>query len=114
MNSLIYLVIISALSFFYYGLACLISPRLKIEFERFGLPKYRIMVGILQLLGASGIILGLFFPLLGILAAAGLALLMMAGFITRIKIKDSFIETLPSFFFMILNGYIACAYYLLM
>ena len=113
MHSLIYPVIFSALSFLYYGLACLISPRLKIEFERFGLPEYRVLVGTLQLLGAAGIILGLFFPLLGILAAAGLTLLMMAGFITRLKMKDGFRETLPSFFFMILNGYIASAYCLL-
>jgi len=113
MNILIYLVLFTAVSFLYYGLACLNSPRLKIEFERFGLPEYRIMTGFLQLLGAVGIILGLIFPLLGLFASAGLTLLMVAGFITRIKIKDTFIETLPSFFFMLINGYLTFSYCLL-
>jgi hypothetical protein len=113
MNTLIYLVLFTAFSFLYYGLACLISPRLRIEFERFGLPEYRMLTGFLQLLGSLGIILGLIFPLLGTLASAGLTLLMVAGFITRIKIKDTFIETLPSFFFMLINGYITFSYCLL-
>ena len=113
MDTLIYLILFTAISFLYYGLACLISPRLRIEFERFGLPEYRMLTGILQLVGAVGIILGLLFPLLGMFASAGLTLLMVAGFITRIKIKDSFVETLPSFFFMIINGYITFSYCLL-
>ena len=113
MNTLIYLVLFTAFSFLYYGLACLISPRLRIEFKRFGLPEYRMLTGFLQLLGSLGIILGLIFPLLGTLASAGLTLLMVAGFITRIKIKDTFIETLPSFFFMLINGYITFSYCLL-
>jgi hypothetical protein len=113
MNTLTYLVLFTAASFLYYGSACLISPRLKIEFERFGLRSYRKLTGILQLLGACGLILGLILPLVGILAAAGLTLLMMAGFITRLIIRDSFLETFPSFFFMILNGYITFSFYVL-
>lgn len=112
MNSLIYIVLFTAASFLYYGVSCLISPRLINEFERFGLSEYRIITGVLQLLGAVGIIFGLLYPFLGILAAVGLTLLMMAGFITRIKIKDSFFQTLPSFFYMVLNAYIASIYYI--
>jgi hypothetical protein len=111
MNSLIYIILFTVASFLYYGVSCLISPRLIKEFERFGLSEYRIITGVLQLLGAFGIIFGLLYPLLGILAAVGLTLLMMAGFITRIKIKDNFIQTLPSFFYMVLNAYIASIFY---
>lgn len=113
MITLTYVVLFSAISFLYYGFACLVSPRLIIEFERYGLPQYRILTGVLQLLGAAGILLGLLYPLLGALAAAGLTLLMMAGFFTRIKIKDNFLQTLPSFFYMVLNAYITYEYYLL-
>jgi hypothetical protein len=113
MNTLTYLVLFTSASFLYYGFACLISPRLKMEFERFGLRNYRKLTGILQLLGASGIVIGLIFPLLGLLASAGLTLLMVAGFATRLKIRDSFLQTFPSFFFMLLNGYITLSYYIL-
>ncbi len=113
MQTLTYAVLFSAISFLYYGLACLVSPRLIKEFERYGLPRYRILTGILQLLGAAGIIIGQLYSLLGVLAGAGLTLLMLAGFVTRIKIKDSLLQTLPSFFYMVLNAYITFSFYLL-
>lgn len=113
MGSLTYAVLFSTISFLYYGFACLVSPRLIKEFERYGLPQFRILTGILQLFGAAGLVLGLFYPWLGVIAAAGLTILMMAGFVTRIKIKDSLLQTLPSFIYMVLNAYISSSFYLL-
>ena len=113
METLTYVVLFSTISFLYYGIGCLVSPRLMKEFERYGLPRFRILTGILQLLGAAGLVLGLFYPWLGVIAAAGLTILMMAGFVTRIKIKDSLLQTLPSFFYMVLNAYITSSFYLL-
>lgn len=92
-----------ALAFYFYGFNCLFSDFLKSEFKRFGLAQYRLLTGALQLLGATGLLAGLYFPLIGVLAAAGLSLLMLMGFITRLKIKDSFKETFPSFLFMLIN-----------
>jgi len=97
MMILTYLVVPVALAFLYYGLACLISIHTKSEFERYGLPKFRVFTGILQLCGALGISIGLYYPLLGVLAATGLTLLMLAGFIVRIKIKDTLLQMFPSF-----------------
>ena len=42
-----------------------------------------------------------------ILASTGLFLLMLGGFIVRLKIKDSFTQSFPAFSFAILNLFIA-------
>ncbi len=77
------------------------------EFDRFGLSQtQRIITGIAQMLGALGLLLGLFYPILGLIATLGLSLLMLMGFAVRLKIKDKLRESLPSFLFMILNGYL--------
>ncbi|MEP2772061.1 MAG: DoxX family protein [Fulvivirga sp.] len=105
--------ILTAVAFMYYGLTCLFSSHLKLEFQRFGMPKQRIITGVLQLLGACGLVVGLWSPVVGAMASSGLALLMLAGFIVRIKIRDSIVQTLPSFFFMALNAYLAFAFSLI-
>lgn len=107
MSLLLFLVFFSGVAFFYYGWGCFYSPYIQKEFNRYGLPQYRRLTGFLQLLGAFGLFLGLLFPSIGIIAAIGISLLMLLGFLTRIKIKDSFFQSLPSFFFMLLNGLIA-------
>jgi hypothetical protein len=61
---------------------------------------------ILQLLGAIGLIVGLKFNLILILSSLGLALLMLAGLLVRIKLKDTIWVSLPAFFYMALNAYI--------
>ena len=99
-----YFVVPTALAFLYYGLACLFSDFTRSEFERYGIPQFRVLTGILQLCGALGIAIGLYYPLFGVLAASGLSLLMLSGFIVRIRIKDSLLKTLPSFLLMIVNA----------
>lgn len=100
--------ILLSLTFILYGVQCLVSPKMKLEFKRFGLSQnQRILTGILQLLGASGLTLGLLIPLIGIIASAGLGILMLLGFNVRLKIKDNLYSTLPSFIFMIVN-FIVC------
>ena len=74
-----------------------------LEFKRYDLDKFRVLVGILQLLGSVGLFIGLFFENWAILASLGLAILMAFGFMVRIKIKDSFLLSFPSLFYTILN-----------
>jgi hypothetical protein len=50
--------------------------------------------------------LGYFVPFIQILAACGLALLMLCGCLLRIKIKDSLIQILPAFTFLLVSLYI--------
>jgi hypothetical protein len=109
-NSVLILVIAAA--FIYYGTLCLVLPKMVAEFNRFGLSAYRRMTGILQLLGAIGLIVGLLVsPIIGFLAALGLCILMLLGFGVRIKIKDSIGEVMPSFVLMIINAYLVIVFY---
>ena len=101
-----FLVWLSALSFLFYGVSYFTSQGLKDEFKRYGLEKFGPLTAILEILGATGLLVGLRVPFILSLAAAGLALLMLLGFGVRIKIKDGFWLSLPSFLFMLLNAYI--------
>ena len=97
----------SALSFLIFGIACFTTVHMKSEFRRYGLAKFRKTIGGLQLLGALGLLIGyLLSPKLQIAAAGSLAFLMVLGFIVRLKIRDSFLEAAPSFFYAILNAYL--------
>jgi uncharacterized membrane protein YphA (DoxX/SURF4 family) len=100
------LTLVSATGFLYYGLTFFTNSGMKEEFERYGLDKFRNLIGYLQLLGGIGLLIGLVWhPALSI-ASGGLALLMFIGLGVRVKMKDGFLESLPSFAFMVLNGYI--------
>ena len=78
------------------------------EFKRYGLSNFqRKLTGYFQILGAIGLLLSFISLLLGLIAAIGLSVLMLFGFLVRLKIKDSFLQSAPSFAFMLLNGYLA-------
>ncbi|MGB3776166.1 MAG: DoxX family protein [Leeuwenhoekiella sp.] len=99
--------ILTAVAFIIYGFSCLWSQHMKEEFIRFGLKKWRVLTAILQIIGALGLALGIFFHIIGAFAAAGLALLMLLGFITRLKVNDSIQESLPALLLMVLNIYLS-------
>jgi len=77
------------------------------EFERFGLTRYRRLVGTLEVLGALGLLASYWYPPLLALSAGGLALLMVLGVWTRIRIRDSAVETVPALMFCLLNAFVA-------
>lgn len=79
---------------------------MKAEFIRFGLAKFGTLTAVFEITGGLGLLLGLFIPFLLLISSAGLALLMLFGFITRLYIKDSIWVSLPAFLFMLLNIYI--------
>ena len=107
MGTLSNLTFFSAFSFLFFGVACLVSAQMKAEFVRYGLAKYRRMVGSLQLLGVLGLVLGYFFsPMLQASAAAGLSILMISGFTVRLRIRDNFLQSVPSFIYAVLNAYL--------
>lgn len=103
---------LNAAFFGFYGLQCFISPVMKLEFERYGLTAFqRRGTGVLQLMGAAGVLSGFLYPVLGLLASAGLSLMMLFAFLVRIKIKDGFLKSAPSLIFLGLNLLIAIQYY---
>lgn len=106
MNLLNVLILISGLVFLFYGVVCCFSQQMKNEFIRFGLPKFAILTGVLEILGGLGMLVGLKIPVILLISSGGLALLMLLGVGVRIKIKDSILLTTQAFILMLLNLYI--------
>jgi hypothetical protein len=79
---------------------------MKNEFKRFGLEKIGLTTVLLEITGALGLLVGLKFNLILMISSLGLALLMFAGLIVRIKLKDSIRVSLPAIFYMVLNAFI--------
>jgi hypothetical protein len=55
-----------------------------------------VLTGVLQLLGAVGLVVGLRLTPVGVLAATGLSALMLLGVGVRRRIHDSVLQTLPA------------------
>lgn len=103
------LIFFSAISFLVYGSACFFSSYIKGEFDRYHLGGQRKLIGALQLLAVLGLLTGLYEPVLGKAAAIGLALMMSVAVGVRIKIRDSFLQTIPALFYLALNAYLSLA-----
>jgi len=99
-------VLISSLSFIAYAFSYFNAPHMKDEFKRFGLEKMGLTIILLEITGALGLLVGLKFHVILMISSLGLTLLMIAGLIVRIKLKDSIWISLPAFFYMVLNAYI--------
>lgn len=97
---------IASTSFFCFGFGYLLLPKMKAEFVRYRLAHYRLVVGWLQIAGAVGLCLGLRYPLLGITAGGGLALMMAVAVATRLRIGDTLIQCVPAVLYLLLNVYI--------
>ena len=93
-------------SFFCFGCGYLLLPKMKAEFARYRLAHYRWIVGWLQVAGALGLLVGLWYPLLGIIAGGGLALMMAVAVATRLRIGDPLKQCLPAVLYLLLNVYI--------
>ena len=79
-------VLVSSLSFYAYAASYFLSPHMKSEFKRFNLEKIGLLTVVLQILGATGLLVGLFFNPILSLASLGLSLLMLCGLIVRIRV----------------------------
>ena len=93
--------------FLYYGLACLFADGMVEEFERYGLPHFRKLIGALEVAGAAGLLAGYLAPTLSFLSASGLSVLMLLGLAVRVKVRDSLFEMIPAAFLLLLNAFIA-------
>jgi len=106
LNTLFIIILFSSVSFFAYGILYFTSANIKNEFKRFGLEKFGILTALLEILGAIGLIVGLFFLPILLISSGGLALLMLLGLVARLRVKDSIWVSMPALFFMLLNAYI--------
>lgn len=96
-------ILFSAISFLFFGYSCLTSLFMRQEFERYGLNQYRRLIGALQIIGALSLLGGLFYLPLAVTGATGLMILMFMGLAVRIRLRDSFIQSTPAFFYALLN-----------
>lgn len=106
MNLLTICILLSSSSFIIYAISYFVGTHMKAEFKRFNLEKLGLLVIILEILGALGLIVGIWYEPLLLLSSAGLALLMFLGLIVRFNLKDSLWISLPALFYMALNTYI--------
>jgi hypothetical protein len=100
------LVIVSILAFLFYGLSVLFSDAMVEEFQRYGLSRFRRLTGLLEVLGALGLLLGYVVPWLTVAASGGLALLMAMGVVVRFRSGDSAAQALQAFAMLLVNLFI--------
>jgi len=100
------LILLSGISFLLYGIAYFTSPHMKSEFVRFGLAKFGIITAVIEILGATGLLVGLLNNSILLISSGGLALLMFLGFLARLRVNDSLWVSLPAVLFMAVNAYI--------
>lgn len=86
---LVVLAFVSGLAFRFYGYETLFKTPPRGEFERYGMPRVRTLVGSMQMLGGAAVILGIGFAPLGALGATGLAVMMALALLVRLRIHDA-------------------------
>ena len=100
------LIIFSSISFMIYGLLSFISKEMQDEIDRWGFSNFKYFLGLCQLFGGFGLLIGLKWPYLALIMSFLLLLMMLSALIVRFKIKDPIIRYLPASFFLIVNAYI--------
>ena len=105
-NLQISLTLFTSLSFFAYGVSCLVSQRMRAEFERYRLARYRVLTGGLEIAGALGVLIGLKIPMIGLMATAGLTILMAGAVAVRIRLRDTVRQSLPAAIYLALTLYV--------
>ena len=106
MSPIYWLSYFSGLSFLGFGVSCFFSNKMVLEFQRYHLARFRTTTGFFQIVGAIGLLCASQSDLIWSISSLGLTILMLLGFIVRLRIKDSWIQSFPSLFYMVLNGYI--------
>ena len=96
----------SSISFVIYGILSFTSNIMKSEFKRWGISKFRFIVGCAQLTGGFGLLIGYYFQIMTLISSFGLTLLMLLGLILRLTVKDGVIKSIPAFFYLLVNLYI--------
>lgn len=91
--------------FFFFTGSKIISGKMANEFKRFGLPSFfNVLTGSFEIVGAAGMIVGIWMPVAAILAGLLLAGTMLAGAFTLIVLaKDPIQKAIPALILFILS-----------
>lgn len=79
---------------------------MKEEFKRFGLAKFPELIGVVEIAGGIGLLIGLYIPFFLVLSTGGLTFLMFMALFFRMKAGDTFWQSSPATVFMVLTGYL--------
>ena len=86
------------------------AQNMKQEFQVYGLPGWSVgVIGVLKLLFAAALIVGIWVPAVVMPAAIGLAVLMLGAVIMHFKVKDPLQRSLPAFTMLVLSLIVAVA-----
>lgn len=97
------LILISGLSFIFYGITSFFSKKMSLEYKRWGYEDQRYLIGALQFIGGLSLLTGLYIRVLIPLSAGSLMLLMLSAVGVRIKIGDQPLLMIPALFYAVLN-----------
>ena len=100
------IILFISFSFIFYALHALFSKKMKDEFSRWGVQKYRILISFIQLSSGLSLLLSFFYPFLVIYCSSIFFTMMLGAIFVRIRIKDSFVDTLPALLYFFLNAII--------
>ena len=100
------IILFISFSFIFYALHALFSTKMKDEFSRWGVQKYRILICFIQLSSGLSLLLSFFYPFLVIYCSSIFFTMMLGAIFVRIRIKDSFLDTLPALLYFFLNAII--------
>ena len=95
--------VFSSISFLIYGYLSFKSERMINEFKRWGFSKYRKYISILQILGATGLVVGIKYDLILVISSLGLSIMMFFAILVRVKIQDNISRVLPGMTYLLLN-----------
>lgn len=85
----IILQIILGLGFIMFGYMKFTSEDMVKGFDHFGLPQwFRIVTGVFEWIGAVGMIVGIWYPMLALLSGIWLAIIMFFAILAHIRAKD--------------------------
>lgn len=94
---------ISMIAFGWYGASALLSSKVAVEFERYGLANLRLLTGALQVVGSAGLALGFIVRPALMVSAAGFSVMMFLALLVRVKIRDPLLAAVPALVLMCLN-----------
>jgi hypothetical protein len=86
-------------------------PKMRHAAQHFGIAwqRYR-LIGVAELAAAAGVLVGLFWRPAGLLAAAGMVLLLIGALVSHRRAHDSVREALPAVLALVVSGtYLAVA-----
>lgn len=100
------IIVFISISFIFYSLDSIFSKKMKDEFRRWGFDKFRILISLIQLFSGITLLMSFFYPFLVIYCSLIFFVMMTGAIFVRIRIKDSFLDTLPALLYFILNAII--------